>query len=126
MMRKLSVFESVSLDGYFTDAKSDLGWAHEGAQDPELMAFTKANAQGTNALVLGRVTYQQMAAFWPTEPAARSMPDVAGGMNRSPKVVFSRTLASADWANTTLLAGDPATEIARLKKEPGPESTLLG
>ena len=46
-MRRLSVFNSVSLDGYFTDANNDDKWAHEGANDPELMEFTKSNAQGT-------------------------------------------------------------------------------
>jgi hypothetical protein len=46
-MRRLSVFNSVSLDGYFTDANNDYKWAHEGANDPELMEFTKSNAQGT-------------------------------------------------------------------------------
>ena len=59
-MRKLSVFNSVSLDGYFTDANNDYTWAHEGANDPELMEFTKSNAQGTNVLIFGRVTYQLM------------------------------------------------------------------
>jgi dihydrofolate reductase len=62
MMRKLSVFNSVSLDGYFTGANNDYMWAHEGANDTELMEFTKGNAQGTNALVFGRVTYEVMVA----------------------------------------------------------------
>lgn len=125
-MRALSVFNSVSLDGYFTDEHSDNSWAHEGANDPELMAFTQANARGVNALVFGRVTYAEMVTWWPTPEAARAMPEVARGMNDAPKYVFSRTLASADWANTTLLAGDPATEIARLKQTAGPDLTVLG
>jgi dihydrofolate reductase len=125
-MRKLRVFNSVSLDGYFTDANNDYGWAHEGASDPELMEFTKGNAQGTNALVFGRVTYELMVAWWPTPEAARAMPEIARGMNDAPKYVFSRTLASADWSNTTLLGEDPATEIARIKQTPGPDMTVLG
>ena len=43
-MRKVGVFETVSLDGYFTDASNDYRWAHQGANDPELMEFTKGNA----------------------------------------------------------------------------------
>jgi dihydrofolate reductase len=125
-MRKVSVFNSVSLDGYYTDAGNDYRWAHQGADDPELMEFTKGNAQGANALVFGRVTYQLMAAWWPTPEAAMAMPDVAKGMNAAPKYVFSRTLEKADWSNTTLLKGDPAAEIARIRQTPGPDMTLLG
>ncbi len=62
-MRRLNVFNSVSLDGYFTDANNDYKWAHEGANDPERMEFTKSNAQGTNALIFGRITYQLMVAY---------------------------------------------------------------
>jgi dihydrofolate reductase len=125
-MRKVRVFNSVSLDGYYTDANNDYTWAHTGADDPELVAFTKANAQGENALVFGRVTYEVMAAWWPTPQAAQAMPEVAKGMNAAPKYVFSRTLDEADWSNTTLLKGSPATEIARLKNTPGPDMTVLG
>jgi len=125
-MRKVRVFNSVSLDGYYTDENNDYTWAHAGADDPELVEFTKSNAQGENALVFGRVTYDVMVAWWPTPQAAKAMPEVAKGMNAAPKYVFSRTLDQADWSNTTLLKDDPATEIARLKNTPGPDMTVLG
>ncbi|MDF2118422.1 dihydrofolate reductase family protein [Roseiarcaceae bacterium H3SJ34-1] len=125
-MRKLSVFNNVSLDGYFTDENQDYSFAHEGANDPELMEFTKANAQGENALVFGRITYALMSAWWPTPAAVTAMPEIAKGMNEAPKYVFSRTLKAADWSNSTLLKGDPATEIARIKQTPGPNMTVLG
>jgi dihydrofolate reductase len=125
-MRKLRVFNNVSVDGYYTDANNDYSWAHKDANDPELIEFTKGNAQGENALVFGRVTYEAMVAWWPTPDAGKAMPEVAKGMNNAPKYVFSRTLHSADWANTTLLAGDPAAEIERIKKTPGPDLTVLG
>lgn len=125
-MRKVGVFNSVSLDGYYTDAQSDMSWAHAGTDDPELQEFTRNNAQGTNALVFGRVTYDMMVAYWPTPNAAKAMPDVAKGMNEAPKYVFSRSMEKADWSNTTLLKGDPAKEIARIKLSPGPDLTILG
>ena len=125
-MRRIRVFNSVSIDGYFTDADNDYSWTHEGADDPEMREFTKHNAQGRNALVFGRVTYELMVAWWPTAEAARSMPEVAKGMNDAPKYVFSRTLDRVDWSNTTLLKDDPAREIARIKKTPGPDMTILG
>ena len=125
-MRRLSVFNNVSLDGYYTDARNDMGWAHDNANDPEQVEFVKGNAQGRSLLVFGRITYEMMAAWWPTPGAAQRMPEVAKGMNEAPKLVFSRTLDRADWSNTTLLKGDPAAEIARIKQTPGPDLTVLG
>jgi dihydrofolate reductase len=125
-VRKVNVFNSVSIDGYFTDANNDYTWAHVGASDPEVVEFTKRNARGENALVFGRITYEMMAAWWPTPEAAKAMPEVAKGMNSSPKLVFSRTLASASWSNTTLLRDDPAREISRIRETPGPDLTILG
>ena len=125
-MPRVNMFNNVSLDGYFTDASNDMSWAHAGGDDPEVREFTAANARGTSALVFGRVTYEMMAAFWPTPMAAQMMPEVAAGMNRAPKYVFSRSLQRADWANTTILSGDPAAEIARLKRDEGPDLTILG
>lgn len=126
MSRRLGMFNSVSLDGYFTDADGDMSFAKPDREDPEHEEFIRQNARGASVLVFGRVTYQMMASFWPTDMARQMMPDVAKTMNASPKIVFSRTLKSADWAGTTLLSGDPATEIARLKKEDGPDMTVLG
>ena len=91
-MRKLDVFNSITLDGYFTDSNGDMSWAHEGGDDPEFAAFTAGNAQGGGTLIFGRVTYELMKSFWPTEQAKRAMPEVAAGMNRMEKIVFSRTL----------------------------------
>ena len=125
-MPRLNMFNSVSLDGYFTDADNDMSWAHEGADDAEFQKFVAGNAKGESALVFGRVTYQMMASFWPTPMAAKQMPEVAAGMNRAAKYVFSRSLKKADWANSTVLDGDPAAEIAKLKRAGGPGLTVLG
>jgi dihydrofolate reductase len=78
------------------------------------------------ALLLGRITYEMMASFWPTPQASQMMPIVADGMNRAPKIVFSRTLATAFWNNTRLLKGDLAAEMRKLKNEPGPSMVILG
>jgi dihydrofolate reductase len=123
-MRKLTVFNHISLDGYFVDAKGDMSWAH--SQDPEFMAFTSENASGESEMVFGRVTYDMMAGFWPTPQAHEAMPDVAEAMNKMPKVVFSRTLDKAAWRNTRLVTGDPAVEIRRMKDETGPDLIIFG
>jgi dihydrofolate reductase len=125
-MRKLSVFNSVSLDGYFTDSNSDNSFAHTDAGDPELVDFIKGNAQGKNVLVFGRVTYDEMVKWWPTPAATQAMPEIAKGMNDAPKIVFSRTLKKSDWEHTTVLSGDPAQEIAKIKQTDGPDLTVLG
>jgi dihydrofolate reductase len=125
-MPRLNMFNSVSLDGYFTDADNDMSWAHAGSDDAEFRDFVAGNASGGGGLIFGRVTYEMMAAFWPTPMAAQQMPEVAAGMNRSAKYVFSRSLKKADWANSTVLNDDPVADIARLKRADGPGLTILG
>ena len=125
-MRHLSVFNNVTLDGYFSGEGGDLRWAHTGSDDPEYQAFVAENAKGGGVLVFGRVTYQMMAGWWPTPAAAQMDPVVASRMNALPKIVFSRTLPKADWANTTLVRGDAPGEMRRLKRESGPDMVVLG
>ena len=122
--RSLSVFNHVSLDGYFTDAAGDMSWARN--QEPEWLKFKSESAGGEAVLVFGRKTYEMMARFWPTPAAMQAMPEVAEGMNRMRKVVFSRTLTQVTWQNTELVKGDLATETAQLKSEPGPNMVILG
>ncbi len=123
-MRKIHVFENLTLDGYFTDDKNDMSWAH--TQDEEFKEFSSSNARGDAELLFGRVTYEMMASFWPTPEAAKMLPDVAEGMNRMRKYVFSRTLSTVTWQNTTLLNGDLVAEATRLKREDGPDVVVLG
>lgn len=125
-MRKLAVFENVTLDGFFTDRNGGMDWAHAGKPDPEFDAYVRGNAKGEATQVFGRITYEQMAGFWPTPMAAEMMPEVAAGMNRAPKIVFSRTLAKAEWNNTRLVKADPVEEIRRLKSEAGSDMVILG
>jgi dihydrofolate reductase len=69
-MAKLVVYNSLSLDGFFTDANGEMSWAHK--QDPEWQVFVRDNAAGGGRLLFGRVTYDLMASFWPTPLAASS------------------------------------------------------
>jgi dihydrofolate reductase len=123
-MRRLVAFENVSLDGYFVDANGDMSWAHK--QDAEWAEFAGSNARGDGTLLFGRVTYEMMAGFWPTPAAMQQMPEVAKGMNRMSKVVFSRKLHEVSWQNTRLLKEDPAAEVRRMKNEPGSALVILG
>jgi dihydrofolate reductase len=123
-MRKLVVFNNVTLDGYFTDPRGDMRWAHN--DDAEWTAFAAENASGGGVLLLGRITYDLMASYWPTPAALTTAPAVAEGMNRMQKVVFSRTMDKASWQNTTLVKGDIVTAVRRMKHEPGPGMAILG
>jgi dihydrofolate reductase len=123
-MRTLSVFNHVSLDGYFVDAHGDMSWAHK--QDDEWNAFTAGNAKGGGALLFGRVTYDMMARYWPSPMALRNSPAVAERMNSLPKVVFSRSMTSAAWANTRVVGDDPAEEVRKMKSQPGPDMVIMG
>jgi dihydrofolate reductase len=123
-MPKLVVYNTMSLDGYFTDANGDMSWAHK--RDPEWQAFVSENASGGGQLLFGRVTYNLMASFWPTPLAAQSNPIVVDRMNSMRKFVFSTTLKNAAWSNTTLLKGDLSTEVRKLKQEPGPNIVIMG
>ncbi|SRR6266545_1386814 len=125
-MRKLVVFNNVTLDGYFSGVGGDLSWAHKGNEDAEWNAFVADNARVGGMLLLGRVTYELMASYWPTPAAMKSYPDVAEGMNNLPKVVFSRTLDKASWHRTKLMKGDLAGEVRTLKQESGEDIAILG
>ena len=125
-MRKLAVFNSVTLDGYFTGRDGDLSWAHEGSDDPEFRAFVADNAGGEGTLLFGRITYEMMVSYWPTPAAAKNDPQVAEGMNRRAKVVFSRSLEHASWSNATVMRGDLAREVRDLKEGSGTDLVILG
>ena len=125
-MRKLIVFNHVSLDGYFTDAKGDMSFARNEVQDAEWDAFVASNASGGGMLVFGRITYELMASFWPTPFAIENMPVVAQQMNNLPKVVFSRTLDKVSWNNTKLIRADIADEIRKMKQESGDDMVIFG
>ena len=123
-MRKLLVFNHVSLDGLFVDAKGDMSWAHQ--RDAEWNEFVAGNAKGGGVLVFGRVTYEMMASFWPTPMAAQNSPAVAELMNKLQKIVFSKTMKEASWSNTKLMKGDLATEVRKLKQDPGLDMVIMG
>lgn len=124
-MRKLTVFNSITLDGYFTDRNGRLDWAHV-RQDKEWTDFISDNASGEGELLFGRVTYDMMKSYWPTPMAAEQMPIVADHMNKAKKVVFSRSMTESDWQNTRFVSGDIEEEVRRMKEEDGSHLVLMG
>ena len=119
-IRKVVAVELVSVDGVM--------------ESPEERAFSysndemeEANASGmaaSDAMLLGRVTYAGLAAFWPNQPAGTPMVDY---INCVPKFVVSETLEEPlEWNNSTLIKGDVAEEVLRLKRRPGKNITIIG
>jgi dihydrofolate reductase len=122
-MRKLFAFNMVTLDGFFEGPGHDISWHNV---DAEFNAFAEQQLGTLDALMFGRVTYELMAAWWPTEMGKAEAPVIAAAMNRLPKFVISSTLANADWNNTKIISENIAGEVAALKQQPGKDIALFG
>ncbi len=122
-MRKVFAFNFVTLNGYYRGPKGDIGWHRHGAEENE---FAAENLKSGATLLFGRVTYEMMASYWPTQIAIKNDPIVAEGMNKADKIVFSRTLKKAEWNNTRVVKDNIAEEIRKMKQMPGKDMTVLG
>jgi class 3 adenylate cyclase/dihydrofolate reductase len=92
-------------------------------QNDEDEQYNKAQLGSADALLLGRRTWQIWAAFWPTATGDEWL---AERMNAMPKYVVSKSLGRADWNNSTIISGDVAAEVTRLKAQPGGELVVYG
>lgn len=125
-MRKVLARLFCSVDGFATGRdQHDMDWAvtHQG---PEVERLGLDAIRDSDLMVLGRVTYEMFAGYWPT-----ASPEVEGEfaelMNRTPKMVFSSTLSEPlAWQSTSLNRGDVASEIPRLKQQPGRDIGIWG
>jgi dihydrofolate reductase len=122
-MRKLIFQNMITLDGYFEGPNHEIDWHNV---DDEFNAMAIAFLDTVDTLLFGRVTYELMASYWPSEGARTDDPIVAGKMNSLRKVVVSRTLKSVDWENSTLLKGDVPEEVRKLKHQPGKDIAIFG
>lgn len=118
-MRPIIYHLQVSLDGFVEGPGGDLSWTSPG---PELHQHFNDLVAGLDAQLYGRGMYETMSAFWPTadeDPAAPpEVKEYARIWREQPKYVFSRTLQSVGW-NSTLLKGDLAEDVRKLKAQPG-------
>jgi dihydrofolate reductase len=120
-MRRLVVWNAMTLDGYFEGRTPwDLGF-HETVWGDELEAFSLEQGQEIGTLLFGRRTYEGMAGYWTKATGA-----VADMMNSVEKAVATRTLEAADWNNTRLLKGDAVDAVKGLKAETGKDIYVFG
>jgi dihydrofolate reductase len=125
-MGKIVMSENVTLDGVIEDPAGDEGfglggWFFETDHGEDGEKFTLDQALGTDALLLGRRSYDFFAARWPSRGG-----ELADRLNSLPKYVVSSTLEDPDWNNSTVLKGDVVTEVSRLKQELDGEIVVLG
>jgi dihydrofolate reductase len=128
MMGKLVVSEFVTLDGVMEDPGGAEGfdrggWAFRFERGPEGDRFKLDEVLEADALLLGRRTYEGFAEAWPSRTDEAGFADK---MNAMRKYVVSTTLETAGWNNSTLIAGDVATEVAKLKDQPGGDILVAG
>jgi dihydrofolate reductase len=119
-MTRIVLTEFVSLDGVIEEPR----WTFDFDRGPDGMEFKRSELFASDALLLGRVTYQGFAAAWPS----MGTDDFGERMNSIPKYVVSSTLpdAEATWGPTTVLRGDAVTEITKLKDQAGGDLLVEG
>src|SRR5438552_17342444 len=111
----------VTLDGFFEGPKSwELDW-HDSVWGDELEEYSSEQSKSTGMLLFGRVTYEGMASYWPSQKG-----EIADFMNTIPKIVFSKTMKKAEWNNTTLVKGNAVEEVAKLKRQSGKNMFVFG
>lgn len=121
-MSKLILWGIVSLDGHSEGPNHEIDWF---AFNPELERYVVETQLSASALLFGRRTYEGMAAFWPSAEGQRYR-EIAEFMNSVPKIVFSRSLATADWNNTRLARQDVQQEVSKLKRDTSGDIFVYG
>ncbi len=127
-MRRLIASEFVTLDGVMEapghdqhqDGKNAWALRYAGEDQQRYKAEELVEA---GAILLGRVTYEIFAAFWPTAPKDEGF---ANRMNSIPKYVVSKSLRTAGWQNSIIIGRNPAEKIAELKQQSGGDILLFG
>jgi len=125
-MGKIVVSENVTLDGVIQDPAGDEGFKHGGwagliSNSPQLGKLALDEALGQEAFLLGRRSYEWLAARWPSRSG-----ELADRLNSLPKYVVSSTLEHPSWTNSTVLKGDVVTEVSKLKQELNGEIVVPG
>ncbi len=117
------MYNFITLNSYFKGPGGDISWHVHGNEENTFAAEMLGLG---DILLFGRVTYELMASYWPTEFAIKNDPVVAAGMNKAEKIVFSKTLQKADWNNTKIIKESIVEEISKMKQLSYRNMTILG
>jgi dihydrofolate reductase len=119
-MRQLILQMQCSIDGFVAGPDGDLSWIFPDF-DHAYQQWAVTQLWQAGAHLMGRKTYGDMAAYWPTSSEPYAAP-----MNQIPKLVFSKTMKQAPWKETQILSGELGAELARLKELPGEDLLAHG
>lgn len=137
-MRRIVVYNNVSVDGYFAGPDGNLNWV---TPDPEVDKAAMSGPGSFDTVLFGRRTYELLAAFWPhalDDPGASRAPQhipreltpemrrMAVFLNEAKKIVFSRTLRDPSWGNSEVIGELDPANIAKLKDGPGRDMLIFG
>jgi dihydrofolate reductase len=130
-MRKITVFNHVTVDGFFAGPNGEIDWFKVIEKDDEWDKYThEQSSKSGNTLIFGRTTYEMMKNYWPIPDAIKNDPGMARVVNNSQKMVFSKTLQNVEegvnWKNIQLFHEIKPEEIIRLKEQKGEDFTILG
>jgi dihydrofolate reductase len=121
-MRKIFLFQNVSLDGFFEGPGHDIS----GFPNVPNERYSDAGNQNVDTILLGHRTYDMMKAFWPTPQAEQVMPDFAQFMNEKLKIAVSHRPFEPGWKNVRVTSGDVIPELRRFKEGPGKDIIIFG
>lgn len=127
-MRRIIVDCLISLDGYLADANGEIDWftQEEGFNQSEGEGWSLELLRRADTILFGRVTFEGMAEFWPSEWARQNMAEIASHLNGSAKIVFSRSLKTTAWENTTIIPTPQKEVVVELKQRAGRDILVLG
>ena len=122
-MRNVTVSNFVSLDGFFAGPGGEIDWF---VWDDETAAYMHGLMSSLDTMLFGRVTYELMASYWPTAGPPAEDPIITDFMNKTPKIVFSRTLKKVEWNNSRLVRDNVAGEVSKMKGTSGRDMVIFG
>jgi dihydrofolate reductase len=122
-MKKIIAVEWLSVDGYFSDANNGTDWLVSGEEAGAYLLSLFANI---DTILLGQITYDMFAAYWPKpDPEDKNPKELTDFMNNSRKVIFSKSLKKAEWNNSVLMENIDAAEINKMKQKAAKDIVFL-
>jgi dihydrofolate reductase len=126
-MRRVVMFNLVSIDGFFAGPKGEIDWHNV---DEEFDQAAVEMIEQFDTILFGRITYELFEGYWPKAALARATPKedriIADKINEMTKVVFSTTLREVTWSNSRLIPDNIEGEVRKLKQETGRDMVIYG
>lgn len=122
-MRKIILFNMMTLDGFFEGDNQTIDWHNV---DADFNDFSNEQINSVDAILFGRKTYELMESYWTSPEAISNDPVIANQMNSKSKIVFSKTMKKAEWNNTLLINDNIHSEMEKLKNQDEKDLIIFG